>query len=224
MTVRLHIMRLCTPSIWPALARANKYSKARNREARRDEARRGEVSRVESNPVPPFPALWRAISKSYSQFLSGTAYRDVLTSIIVRAVLPRINSRRRNREQSGAAGTMRPISSGHTSRATTRLHRASDRASEQVRRPTARVSAFVWIAWEIIISISECAVYVRYRRFLSLRVFHCFLQCVGNNERACPLIIKNCKYQKINSDSNKIILNLWWTGRLKDRKYYLRLL
>ncbi|EFN64805.1 hypothetical protein EAG_03575 [Camponotus floridanus] len=37
MTVRLHIMRLCTPSIWPALARANKYSKARNREARRDE-------------------------------------------------------------------------------------------------------------------------------------------------------------------------------------------
>ncbi|KYN20554.1 hypothetical protein ALC57_07043, partial [Trachymyrmex cornetzi] len=32
----LHIMRSCSPGIWPALVRANKYPKARNREAWRD--------------------------------------------------------------------------------------------------------------------------------------------------------------------------------------------
>lgn len=167
MTVRLHIMRLCTPSIWPALARANKYSKSRNREARRDE-----VSRVESNPVPPFPALWRAISKSYSQFLSGTAYRDVrsqasLFARFSRELIPDAGIAN-NRARRARCGLSRPVTPRVQQRDCT--EQAIERAS---------VSAFVWIAWEIIISISECALYVCYRQFLSLRVFHCFLQCVS---------------------------------------------
>lgn len=76
----LHIMWSCNPGIWPTLAGANKYSEACNCEARRVEH-------------APFPALWRAISKSYSQFLLGAACRERkhvhLADVIVRGAASR---------------------------------------------------------------------------------------------------------------------------------------
>lgn len=139
----LHIMRSCTPGIWPALVRTNKYSK--------DRARRNEASSSESNtPCAPFPALWREISKSYSTrtiLCESNVSRDAYVrvhhqGIIVRGppATPRINSRRRNREQSSAADAMRPISSGHTSRATVRLQRASKRGDPAFSPQSARES------------------------------------------------------------------------------------
>lgn len=134
----------CNPGIWPVLVQTNKYSKARNREARRVESRRGEARRIRAErKAPLFPPYGaRFLNHIHAIPLGRSAHRNarMYALVIVRASqrgLMRINSRRQNHEQSAAAGGMRPISSGHTSRATTRLQRESERASKRCNQACA---------------------------------------------------------------------------------------
>jgi len=173
----LHIMRPCIPGIWPALARANKYSKARNREASR----------------APFPALWRAISKSHSQFLSGAGVsgRARARSLICaqqaslfapQRGLSRINSRRQESRTIGHGH------GGHDAAYLVRSHlacnneiAASKRASKRDDRAR-RIPVFTVNRVRNNNICKGAAVCIRYRRFPSSQTSLCSLQLVENNE------------------------------------------
>ncbi|KYQ59026.1 hypothetical protein ALC60_01962, partial [Trachymyrmex zeteki] len=62
----LHIMRSCSPGIWPALVRANKYPKARNREAWRGKVSQGWSDELQKRGALKFggPALFTYLEKN----------------------------------------------------------------------------------------------------------------------------------------------------------------
>lgn len=158
-------MRPCIHGIWPALVRANKYSKARNREARRGEARRA---------VPLFPPYGvRFLNHNSSR---ERAYRDACALVCTHRAslfapqrgLSRINSRRQESRTIGHGG--------YDAAYLVRSHLACNNeiaASKRASKRGDRVRRIPVFAVNRVRNNNICkrlVVCVRYRRFPSLRI------------------------------------------------------